>query len=66
MQNAIKISVLHERAKELGYTNAHQHAYELIINKWPNSLNVSNLAARAVRKALKNGADIESIINQGL
>ena len=66
MQNAIKISVLHARAKELGYINAHQHAYELIINKWPSTLNVNGLAARAVRKALKNGADIELIINEGL
>ena len=66
MKNAIKISVLHDRAKELGYINAHQHAYELIINKYPSSENVSALAARAVRKALKNGADIESTINEGL
>ena len=65
MKNAIKISVLHARAKELGYVNAHDHAYELIINKYPSSENVSGLAARAVRKALKNGADIESIINEG-
>jgi hypothetical protein len=66
MKNVIKISVLHQRARELGYVNAHNHAYELIINKWPNTLNVSGLATRAVRKALKNGADIESIINEGL
>ena len=65
MKNSIKISVLHDRAKELGYANAHQHAYELIINKYPSSENVSALASKAVRKALKNGADIESIISEG-
>jgi hypothetical protein len=66
MKNVIKISVLHDRAKALGYVNAHNHAYELIINKWPSTLNVSGLAASVVRKALKNGADLESIINEGL
>jgi hypothetical protein len=60
--NAIKISILHQRAQELGSVNAHEHAYQLIINKWPSTLNVNGLAARAIRKALKNGADIESII----
>lgn len=65
MKNSIKISVLHERARELGYVNAHDHAYQLIINKYPSSENVSALASKVVRKALKNGADIESIISEG-
>ncbi len=63
--NAIKISVLHERAKELGYVNAHDHAYQLLLNKYPSSSNIEVLASRVVRKALQNGADIESIINEG-
>ena len=60
--NAIKISVLHQRAQELGYINAHQHAYELISNKYPSTENVNAITARVVRKALKNGADIESVV----
>ena len=63
--NAIKISVLHERAKELGYVNAHDHAYQLLLNKYPSSSNIEVLASRVVRKALQNGADIESIIHEG-
>jgi hypothetical protein len=62
MKNVIKISVLHERAKELNYNDAHNHAYKLIINKYPSTENVDLFVKKVIRHALKNGADIESII----
>lgn len=63
--NAISIQQLNQDAQFLGYKNARNRAYQMIINKYPSSANVDKLVSRVIRKALKNGADIESILHEG-
>lgn len=63
--NAISIQQLNQDAQFLGYKNARNRAYKMIINKYPSTNNVNKLVEKIIRKALKNGADIESILHEG-